>query len=1122
MKSCLTALILFAAASVARAATNDLTSILQQALFEEEANRNLDAAVQAYQSLETQFDQDRQVAATAVFRLGECYRKLGRTNDATLQYQRILHDFSDQGTLVTLSRQNLAGLGSAPIEAAMGGAGGAQGMALSPSARAQQRELLQQEIAIVEKQLADSQQRVKAGVAPTTETQAIERDLIELKQRLVALSVEPQTSAPASNGLSPEAQELQRCENIQAQLQGWDFERLRKLLPTLLPDTRFEKLNFELTSWEDQSRFVGERTKTNETFYASLEHVRDETHARADELMQQLADRIAKLKTEVANHPPTSLAQGGNSASGPVSVVTDEEDQEIRRIQDMIRNSPDLINSPGEGNSETPLLHAVSAGQIRVATFLLDHGAEVEKASRLTDPATAANGRGMMMTPLMAAADNGHKALVELLLSRGARVNGANPLGIMALHLAVERGFAGVVETLLASNADANALCPSFRGIEDYAAGVDGNGNLNGFGGGGFGGGGRQVPGRAAKAALRGGVTPLRIAANQGNVSMAKLLMAKGADVNLTNSVGDSALDQAVVRGHEDMVRALLAAGAKADRADFQGYTPLHLAAREGNVEIVNDLLAQGVPVDAQTVAGATPLFLAVYNNRAPVVATLLEHHADPKIAGRFWQSDGRSSSEPGYTRAFPIFFAIQNQEHDVFDQLLDHGADPEARAEAWEPRPLLQAVRYGDEHVVELLLQNKANPNRIATDDAAPLATAAAFNNQGEPAIVRLLLEHGADPNAHENWEQATVSPLIDVVSRGFVEIARLLLDHHADANARLADGRTALHVAVNQPEMVKLLLDHGADPNLQDNSGRTPLDIAKGRNGPAGVGMPPLSYQWAQSPPGLPPSPPRFAVGSFGAANNPQPAPAPEPPNVATLLRQHGALDDLPKPDVIEVTAPSAKLSFIIFHRSAKDWNHFTLAETLREFYWRSQLETSSGSMFMSRAVDQIPFPDLTRITVIHRSHGATNETRTVVNLSNGNGGIDCAKDVPLDFGDVVEIPERLHALGDHPTGLSTGETAGLEDCLKGNAQLTSNHHILALPLQPGFDRSGIGFVLSRSEVRNLLLSSADLSHVKVTRHDPKTGQTLTWVVDCTGSPNQPDLRLRNGDVIEVPDKS
>jgi hypothetical protein len=98
------------ASSFAHAATNDLTGLLQQGLFEEEANRNLDAAIANYQTLASAFDKDRQLAATAIFRLGECYRKLGKTNEAVVQYQRIVKEFSDQQTLVTLSRQNLAGL----------------------------------------------------------------------------------------------------------------------------------------------------------------------------------------------------------------------------------------------------------------------------------------------------------------------------------------------------------------------------------------------------------------------------------------------------------------------------------------------------------------------------------------------------------------------------------------------------------------------------------------------------------------------------------------------------------------------------------------------------------------------------------------------------------------------------------------------------------------------------------------------------------------------------------------------------------------------------------------------------------------------------------------------------
>src|SRR6266404_380816 len=102
--------VLMSSAICAPAVTNDLSAALQRGLFEEEANHNLDAAIQSYQSVINQYDKDRKLAATAIFRLGESYRKQGKTNEAVGQYDRVLREFADQSTLADLSRKNL-GLG---------------------------------------------------------------------------------------------------------------------------------------------------------------------------------------------------------------------------------------------------------------------------------------------------------------------------------------------------------------------------------------------------------------------------------------------------------------------------------------------------------------------------------------------------------------------------------------------------------------------------------------------------------------------------------------------------------------------------------------------------------------------------------------------------------------------------------------------------------------------------------------------------------------------------------------------------------------------------------------------------------------------------------------------------
>ncbi|MCK6500997.1 MAG: ankyrin repeat domain-containing protein, partial [Nitrospira sp.] len=105
-------LILALAGPPARAATSDtLDQTFQAAILAEEARRDLAAAIRGYEEVVAKVDAQRTLAATAVFRLGECYRKIGRTNDAVAQYQRLIRDFPAEDTLVRLARENLTALG---------------------------------------------------------------------------------------------------------------------------------------------------------------------------------------------------------------------------------------------------------------------------------------------------------------------------------------------------------------------------------------------------------------------------------------------------------------------------------------------------------------------------------------------------------------------------------------------------------------------------------------------------------------------------------------------------------------------------------------------------------------------------------------------------------------------------------------------------------------------------------------------------------------------------------------------------------------------------------------------------------------------------------------------------
>jgi tetratricopeptide (TPR) repeat protein len=95
----------------AAGAQERLADQLRKGVVQEEANGSLEKAIPIYQAIVAQFDQDRQAAATALFRLAECYRKSGKREPAVTAYQRVVREFGDQAALVESSRNQLAAFG---------------------------------------------------------------------------------------------------------------------------------------------------------------------------------------------------------------------------------------------------------------------------------------------------------------------------------------------------------------------------------------------------------------------------------------------------------------------------------------------------------------------------------------------------------------------------------------------------------------------------------------------------------------------------------------------------------------------------------------------------------------------------------------------------------------------------------------------------------------------------------------------------------------------------------------------------------------------------------------------------------------------------------------------------
>ncbi|HZR16362.1 MAG TPA: ankyrin repeat domain-containing protein [Verrucomicrobiae bacterium] len=679
---------------------------------------------------------------------------------------------------------------------------------------------------------------------------------------------------------------------------------------------------------------------------------------------------------------------------------------EIGRVQNIIQNSPDLINAP-DASGQTLLQTYAGKGDLAAVELLLQNGAAVNGIKQPD------------LTPLHFAAGNGHKSVVELLLSKGAKVDAVTSGGVTPLHLAVLKGYELVAKDLLGAGANVNAAVTgenSTRSAESlsYYMSVS--------------------------------QTPLHLACEAGYLDLVQLLISKGADVNAQDAKGRTALTIAAAANNDEMVNILLTAHADPNAGRSSALT---LAAGQGNVAMLELLVSKGAKVNL-----SDALREAVSKNHPAAVAKLIQLKADP---------DTKS------TEGNPLAFYAMSDTN-LLRVMLDGGADPNARDSQGDP------LLY-----------------RVAGTD--------------ETGSLELLLSHGADPNVKEH---RGFTPLHYAALNSRMLAARALLEHGANVNAQSDNGETPLFFAVRNrhAELARLLLEHGADPNLQDKNGQTPLDIAR------------------QLPPGQPPV---MITGSQIT--------------LADYLVQHGARTDLPRMDRIEIRR-LPYYSVTIFSRSTNDVNRFSVLELLAvEYGFVSTAPIGFGGSIAIPSYDghsrtiqgSLRFPDLQKIEIRRPKPDGKEWTTISVPVQNILDSGDCSRDVWLEWGDQVEIPEADHPLDAVWTGFPEAIFTNLQKCVQRTVHVIVKGQTNTLTLEvpyPGtkfpqsrefsFNYSPPQFFLSPALQRSgLLRSSSDLRHIKVTRHNSAAGENWEKTFDCSGTTPLPSLWLREGDVIEVPDK-
>jgi ankyrin repeat protein len=517
-------------------------------------------------------------------------------------------------------------------------------------------------------------------------------------------------------------------------------------------------------------------------------------------------------------------ANAATAAEPDVRIVEAAARQDTTAVRSLLKQRGVNVNV-ARADGATALLWAAHWNDLQTVDVLLKAGANVN----------AADDHGV--TPLAQACENASTALVEKLLQAGANPNAVQESGLTPLMIGAHTGNVVIVKALLARGADIDAATKETKDRALMWAIADRHDNIF-----------RSLIEAHADVhtANAKSFTPLMIAARNGDIEMAKVLIAAGVNVNETGPDGTSVLPFAINAGQAAFAMFLLEQGANPEGV-MGGVRALHTAVGGAGGWLADWGRAHGGFGAVQMGGGGggrngngrgggmNPAA------RLALVKALLARGADPNArittSSMFMNYIGypkKGAFEPfscgtgDLLGATPLWLAAYNANGSVGG----FGGDGN------QQQPTLELTVEADPQstaIIQALLDAGADLRLTTVDGTTILMVAAGLGrctfspglqrgrrSPSAEAAVTVLLDAGADINA---VNEADFTALHGAAFRGLDEVIKILVDRGADINARDYRGRTAYRMAEGSkqsfqfqayPETAQFIKGLGADTSL------------------------------------------------------------------------------------------------------------------------------------------------------------------------------------------------------------------------------------------------------------------------------------------------------------------